>query len=118
MWDIEQTDKIPVVVQKKKNAGTCRSRARASDVASSFHNFVHVPVHSPQVMPCRLSNFFESQHNCEPKVFTCVCVTVAWVVARSKTGVSVLMSTNEIFVQDLRWLPIHDGLHLHNSVYV
>ena len=47
-----------------------------------------------------------------------VCVTVAWVVARSKTGVSVLMSTNEIFVQDLRWLPIHDGLHLHKSVYV
>ena len=46
------------------------------------------------------------------------CVTVAWVVARSKTGVSVLMSTNEIFVQDLRWLPIHDGLHLHKSVYV
>ena len=45
-------------------------------------------------------------------------VTVAWVVARSKAGVSVLMSTNEIFVQDLRWLPIHDGLHLHNSVYV
>ena len=47
-----------------------------------------------------------------------VYVTVAWVVARSKTGVSVLMSTNEIFVQDLRWLPIHDGLHLHKSVYV
>ena len=43
-------------------------------------------------------------------------VTVAWVVARSKTGVSVLMSTNEIFVQEVKWFPMPDGLHLHKSV--
>ena len=53
------------------------------------------------------------------QLFLLICdvyVTVAWVVARSKTGISVLMSTNEIFVQEVKWFPMPDGLHLHKSV--